>query len=70
MEARDLGVISQHSIATTMGTLADYKTREERQALCDVLNRHSDNLSVAAKVLEVSRSTFYRLLHKHQIRWV
>jgi transcriptional regulator of acetoin/glycerol metabolism len=51
-----------------MGTLEEYKTRAERQALCDVLNRHSDNLSVAAKVLGVSRPTFYRLLHKHQIR--
>lgn len=68
IEARDLGLISQHSISTPMGTLEDYKTRAERQALCDVLNRHSDNLSVAAKVLGVSRPTFYRLLHKHQIR--
>nr|WP_325073156.1 helix-turn-helix domain-containing protein [Pseudomonas bijieensis] len=33
-----------------------------------MLNRHSDNLSVAARVLGVSRPTFYRLLHKHQIR--
>jgi DNA-binding NtrC family response regulator len=68
IEARDLGLISQQSLATPMGTLEDYKTRAERQALCDVLNRHSDNLSVAAKVLGVSRPTFYRLLHKHQIR--
>jgi len=68
IEARDLGLISQQSIAAPMGTLEDYKTRAERQALCDVLNRHSDNLSVAAKVLGVSRPTFYRLLHKHQIR--
>ncbi|MVW84489.1 sigma-54-dependent Fis family transcriptional regulator [Pseudomonas sp. PB101] len=68
IEARDLGLISQHTIAAPMGTLEEYKTRAERQALCDVLNRHSDNLSVAAKVLGVSRPTFYRLLHKHQIR--
>ncbi|WP_339527355.1 sigma-54 dependent transcriptional regulator [Pseudomonas sp. EL_65y_Pfl2_R96] len=68
IEARDLGLISQHATATPMGTLEDYKTRAERQALCDVLNRHSDNLSVAARVLGVSRPTFYRLLHKHQIR--
>ncbi|EJM03987.1 response regulator with CheY-like receiver, AAA-type ATPase, and DNA-binding domains [Pseudomonas sp. GM102] len=68
IEARDLGLISQHATASPMGTLEDYKTRAERQALCDVLNRHSDNLSVAARVLGVSRPTFYRLLHKHQIR--
>ncbi|MFJ7281642.1 sigma 54-interacting transcriptional regulator [Pseudomonas sp. NPDC099000] len=68
IEARDLGLISQHTIPAPMGTLEDYKTRAERQALCDVLNRHSDNLSIAAKVLGISRPTFYRLLHKHQIR--
>ncbi|WP_223519691.1 sigma-54 dependent transcriptional regulator [Pseudomonas sp. GL-B-19] len=68
IEARDLGLISQHTTATPMGTLENYKDRAERQALCDVLNRHSDNLSVAAKVLGISRPTFYRLLHKHHIR--
>jgi DNA-binding NtrC family response regulator len=68
IEARDLGLISQQAIAAPMGTLENYKHRAERQALCDVLNRHSDNLSIAAKVLGISRPTFYRLLHKHQIR--
>jgi DNA-binding NtrC family response regulator len=68
IEARDLGLISHHTVVAPMGTLEDYKTRAERQALCDVLNRHSDNLSIAAKVLGISRPTFYRLLHKHQIR--
>ncbi|MGE8420518.1 sigma 54-interacting transcriptional regulator [Pseudomonas sp.] len=68
IEAQDLGLLSQHAFISTMGTLEDYKHRAERQALCDVLNRHSDNLSIAAKVLGVSRPTFYRLLHKHQIR--
>ncbi|MBK5356029.1 sigma-54-dependent Fis family transcriptional regulator [Pseudomonas sp. TH41] len=68
IEARDLGLISQQSVAAPMGTLENYKHRAERQALCDVLNRHSDNLSIAAKVLGISRPTFYRLLHKHQIR--
>ncbi|MHC8362313.1 sigma-54 dependent transcriptional regulator [Pseudomonas sp. LS2P72] len=68
IEARDLGLISQQIVAAPMGTLENYKHRAERQALCDVLNRHSDNLSIAAKVLGISRPTFYRLLHKHQIR--
>ncbi|MCY1405582.1 Regulatory protein AtoC [compost metagenome] len=68
IEAQDLGLLSQHTFAPSMGTLEDYKHRAERQALCDVLNRHSDNLSIAAKVLGISRPTFYRLLHKHQIR--
>ncbi|MEX3776277.1 sigma 54-interacting transcriptional regulator [Pseudomonas sp. MYb118] len=68
IEARDLGLISHQASASPMSTLEDYKMRAERQALCDVLNRHSDNLSIAAKVLGISRPTFYRLLHKHQIR--
>jgi DNA-binding NtrC family response regulator len=68
IEARDLGLISHHAVATPIATLEDYKHRAERQALCDVLNRHSDNLSIAARVLGISRPTFYRLLHKHQIR--
>ncbi|MBV6286181.1 sigma-54 dependent transcriptional regulator [Pseudomonas aegrilactucae] len=68
IEAQDLGLQGQQAEVSPMGTLEDYKHRAERQALCDVLNRHSDNLSIAAKVLGVSRPTFYRLLHKHQIR--
>ncbi|HWD30648.1 sigma 54-interacting transcriptional regulator [Pseudomonas caricapapayae] len=68
IEAQDLGLLSQHAFEASMGTLEDYKHRAERQALCDVLTRHSDNLSIAAKVLGISRPTFYRLLHKHQIR--
>ena len=68
IEARDLGLISHQTVSAPMGTLEDYKHRAERQALCDVLNRHSDNLSIAAKVLGISRPTFYRLLHKHQLR--
>lgn len=68
IEAFDLGLLGEHEISSSMGTLDEYKSRAERQALCDVLTRHSDNLSVAAKVLGISRPTFYRLLHKHQIR--
>jgi len=68
IEAFDLGLLGEEEISSSMGTLDDYKCRAERQALCDVLTRHSDNLSVAAKVLGISRPTFYRLLHKHQIR--
>jgi DNA-binding NtrC family response regulator len=68
IEAADLGLVGNQEVTAAMGTLDDYKSRAERQALCDVLTRHSDNLSIAAKVLGVSRPTFYRLLHKHQIR--
>ncbi|MCE4052739.1 sigma-54 dependent transcriptional regulator [Pseudomonas sp. Au-Pse12] len=68
IQASDLGLLGLPAHDAPMGTLEDYKHRAEHQALCDVLNRHSDNLSVAARVLGVSRPTFYRLLHKHQIR--
>lgn len=68
IEAQDLGLHGLALEVVPIGTLEDYKHRAERQALCDVLNRHSDNLSIAARVLGVSRPTFYRLLHKHQIR--
>ncbi|MDF9620618.1 sigma-54 dependent transcriptional regulator [Pseudomonas entomophila] len=68
IEAKDLGLHEVRELEQPLGTLEDYKQRAERQALCDVLNRHSNNLSVAARVLGVSRPTFYRLLHKHQIR--
>ena len=68
IEPRDLGLQEQGAALAPIATLEDYKHQAERQALCDVLNRHSDNLSIAAKVLGVSRPTFYRLLHKHQIR--
>ncbi|AZC26787.1 MULTISPECIES: sigma-54 dependent transcriptional regulator [Pseudomonas] len=68
IQPSDLGLHSLPSQDVPMGTLEDYKHRAEHQALCDVLNRHSDNLSVAARVLGISRPTFYRLLHKHQIR--
>ncbi|MGE6385816.1 sigma 54-interacting transcriptional regulator [Pseudomonas sp. NPDC078416] len=68
VEAFDLGLLGEEEFSSSMATLDEYKSRAERQALCDVLTRHSDNLSVAAKVLGISRPTFYRLLHKHQIR--
>ena len=68
IEPCDLGLETRQAPSLAMGTLEDYKDHAERQALCDVLQRHSNNLSLAAKVLGVSRPTFYRLLHKHQIR--
>ncbi|WP_439851052.1 sigma 54-interacting transcriptional regulator [Pseudomonas syringae] len=68
IEAANLGLPGDDDVIGSMSTLDEYKSRAERQALCDVLTRHSDNLSMAAKALGISRPTFYRLLHKHQIR--
>ncbi|MGQ7819425.1 sigma-54-dependent transcriptional regulator [Metapseudomonas furukawaii] len=67
IEADDLGLHSAPVDAVPLGTLEDYKRRAEYQALCDALAHYSSNLSHAAKVLGVSRPTFYRLLHKHQL---
>lgn len=53
---------------TLIGTLADYVQRAERQALNDAMRRYSKNMSQAARVLGISRPTFYRLLHKHHLR--
>lgn len=64
----DLGLHGGVDDRSPLGTLEEYKDRAERQALNDVLNHHSGNLSAAAKVLGISRPTFYRLLHKHQMR--
>ncbi|WP_459205530.1 sigma-54-dependent transcriptional regulator [Pseudomonas sp. MLB6B] len=68
IEAQDLGLEASAQDAQPLGTLEDYKHRAERQALRDVLDRHSNNFSLAARVLGVSRPTFYRLLRKHQMR--
>lgn len=68
IEAADLGLERKSSIKEKIGNLSDYLYQAERQALDAVLTRHSRNMSQAARVLGISRPTFYRLLHKHQIR--
>ena len=70
IEARDLGLEREkgRSAHLPLVTLEEYKLGAERQAMCDALARHGDNLSVAARMLGISRPTFYRLLHKHQLR--
>lgn len=68
IEAHDLGLETSRRASEPIDTLEAYKGRAERQALRDVLYRHGNNLSRAAKVLGISRPTFYRLLHKHHMR--
>ncbi|HSC82786.1 MAG TPA: sigma-54 dependent transcriptional regulator [Pseudomonas sp.] len=67
IEAQDLG-LEASALSPPLGTLDDYICRAELQALNDVLRHHSRNMSHAARVLGISRPTFYRLLHKHHIR--
>lgn len=68
IEALDLGLEVSDIPQSLLGTLDDYICRAELQALNDVLRHYSNNMSQAARVLGVSRPTFYRLLHKHNIR--
>jgi DNA-binding NtrC family response regulator len=58
---------SQDSLPA-LATLDVYKRNAERQALSDALARYGSNMSVAARMLGISRPTFYRLLHKHRLR--
>lgn len=68
INAQDLGLEAVHSHDAQVVTLEDYILRAERQALDDVLARHTHNMSQAARSLGISRPTFYRLLHKHRLR--
>lgn len=67
IEPIDIGLMHEGHAEARGGTLNDYLFTAERQALNDVLTRYSKNMSRAARALGVSRPTFYRLLHKHQI---
>lgn len=67
IEPIDIGLMQEGYAEARGGTLYDYLFTAERQALNDVLTRHSTNMSRAARSLGVSRPTFYRLLHKHRI---
>lgn len=66
IEAHDIGLAVTAS--TPCRPLEDYLLTAERQALEDALTHYSTNMSNAARSLGVSRPTFYRLLHKHQLR--
>lgn len=66
IEAHDLGLVVREAPACR--PLGEYLQKAERQALEDALALFSTNMSHAARSLGVSRPTFYRLLHKHQLR--
>jgi DNA-binding NtrC family response regulator len=48
--------------------LDDSRVRGERSALRECLDRSSQNVSLAARELGISRTTMYRLLNKHSLR--
>ncbi|MBO3273762.1 sigma-54 dependent transcriptional regulator [Pseudomonas schmalbachii] len=67
IEVADLGLDQIEQTSALRHTLEEYKLHAERQALCDALTRYADNHTRAARMLGISRPTFYRLLHKHQL---
>jgi two-component system NtrC family response regulator len=48
-------------------SLREVRSRAERDALVEALNRYRGNISQAAQQLRISRPTFHGLLEKHQI---
>ncbi|GLK89644.1 hypothetical protein GCM10017655_27060 [Pseudomonas turukhanskensis] len=63
-----LDMLDSQDSPPPISTLNVYKSNAERQALSDALARYGSNMSVAARMLGISRPTFYRLLHKHRLR--
>jgi len=63
-----LDMLDSQDSPPPLATLDVYKGNAERQALIDALARYGNNMSVAARMLGISRPTFYRLLHKHRLR--
>jgi DNA-binding NtrC family response regulator len=62
----DLGLA--RGIPAPTAALDDTRSRSERTALRDCLDRSGQNVSRAARDLGVSRTTMYRLLSKHGMR--
>ncbi len=62
----DLGI--EERAGDRLPTLQEARERAEKEALMLVLAYSSDNLSRAARLLDVSRLTLYRMLDKHCLR--
>ena len=56
-------------VANTIPTLREAREKAERSILLDALNNAEGNLSVAAKMLGVSRPTIYSLLKQLNVKW-
>lgn len=67
ISARDLGIESSSSSAFQLVSLKHAKERAEEEAVKLAVHRSSKNLSLAARLLGVSRVTLYRLMEKYNI---
>ena len=65
--ARDLDIEQGSGEETRIVELNKARDAAERQVLRQALKMSSDNYSAAARMLGVSRVTFYRLLEKHRL---
>ncbi|RFU44609.1 sigma-54 dependent transcriptional regulator [Paraburkholderia sp. DHOC27] len=63
--AADLGL--PHVVRTPAATLAEIRSKAEKDAIEQALQRHNFKLSEAAADLGVSRATLYRLMHANRI---
>ncbi|CAE6954853.1 Fis family transcriptional regulator [Pseudomonas marincola] len=68
IERVDLGLDKVELIDVNLNTLEHYKMQAECRALQHAMAVYPENMTLAARGLGISRPTFYRLLHKHQIR--
>lgn len=69
IEAKDLGLTSSPTVdKAELESLEAHIMRAEREALSAALRCYPDNMAVAARHLQISRPTLYRLLRKHRIR--
>ena len=59
--------LSQYSGKSHLLTLKQYRATAEKQMIQFCLKSHRNNLSAAARQLDVSRVTLYKLLRKHNI---
>ena len=67
--ADNLGLERRHHLRTDrFKTLDEVRRESERAALRAALKQAGDNVSAAARQLDVSRVTLYRLLQRHGIR--
>jgi DNA-binding NtrC family response regulator len=65
---RDLG-LDQDTPHSTMFTLAQARSMAEKEAIESTLKAVRNNVSKAARRLDISRVTLYRLLEQHSIDW-
>jgi DNA-binding NtrC family response regulator len=64
---RDLGRVERRSTSRTPLTLEAARSMSEKQTIISALRKYEKNISSAAKALDVSRATVYRLIEKYMI---